>query len=139
MHMIKTVEVQAQEDWIAARDVAVLTLLYGCGLRISEALGLTGADHPLPEVLRITGKGGKQRLVPVLPVARAAAHAICRALSLSYRSKRSDLSRKTRRRIRARIGSKIHAHGADAIGFARKRHPACHAPLLCHTSAQRRR
>jgi integrase/recombinase XerC len=70
--MIKTVEIQAQEDWIAARDVAVLTLLYGCGLRISEALGLTGADHPLPEVLRITGKGGKQRLVPVLPVARAA-------------------------------------------------------------------
>ena len=70
--MIETVEMQAQEDWIAARDAAVLTLLYGCGLRISEALGLTGADHPLPDVLRITGKGGKQRLVPVLPVARAA-------------------------------------------------------------------
>lgn len=58
--------------WIAARDAAVLTLLYGCGLRISEALALTGADHPLPEVLRITGKGGKERLVPVLPAARAA-------------------------------------------------------------------
>ena len=70
--MIETVEMQAQEDLIAARDAAVLTLLYGCGLRISEALGLTGADHPLPDVLRITGKGGKQRLVPVLPVARAA-------------------------------------------------------------------
>jgi integrase/recombinase XerC len=59
-------------DWVAARDTAVLTLLYGCGLRISEALGLSGAAHPLPEVLRITGKGGKTRLVPVLPVARAA-------------------------------------------------------------------
>lgn len=59
-------------DWVAARDTAVVTLLYGCGLRISEALGLTGADHPLPDVLRITGKGGKTRLVPVLPVARAA-------------------------------------------------------------------
>ena len=70
--MIETVEFQAQEDWIAARDAAVLTLLYGCGLRISEALGLTRADHPLPDVLRITGKGGKQRLVPVLPVAQAA-------------------------------------------------------------------
>ena len=70
--MIETVEFQAQEDWIAARDAAVLTLLYGCGLRISEALGLTMADHPLPDVLRITGKGGKQRLVPVLPIARAA-------------------------------------------------------------------
>jgi integrase/recombinase XerC len=58
----------------------VVTLLYGCGLRISEALGLTGADHPLPEVLRIRGKGGKERLVPALPVAReAVAHyvALC--------------------------------------------------------------
>jgi integrase/recombinase XerC len=63
---------QGAEDWISARDMAVLTLLYGCGLRISEALGLTGADAPLPEVLRITGKGGKERLVPVLPAARAA-------------------------------------------------------------------
>jgi integrase/recombinase XerC len=70
--MIGTVEVQAREDWIAARDAAVLTLLYGCGLRISEALGLTGAAHPLPEVLRITGKGNKTRIVPVLPAARAA-------------------------------------------------------------------
>jgi integrase/recombinase XerC len=62
----------AREDWIAARDTAVLTLLYGCGLRISEALGLTASALPLGEVLRITGKGGKERLVPVLPAARAA-------------------------------------------------------------------
>jgi integrase/recombinase XerC len=70
--MLDTVGDQAREDWIAARDTAVVTLLYGCGLRISEALGLTGADHPLPDVLRITGKGDKTRLVPVLPTARAA-------------------------------------------------------------------
>ena len=70
--MIDRVETQAREDWIAARDAAVVTLLYGCGLRISEALGLTGAASPLPEVLRITGKGGKTRLVPVIPAARAA-------------------------------------------------------------------
>ena len=62
----------AAEPWIAARDQAVVTLLYGSGLRISEALALTGADHPLPEVLRVTGKGGKTRLVPVLPAAQAA-------------------------------------------------------------------
>jgi integrase/recombinase XerC len=62
----------AAQDWVGARDVAVATLLYACGLRISEALGLTGADVPLPEVLRIRGKGGKDRLVPVLPVARDA-------------------------------------------------------------------
>jgi len=70
--MIATSGAIARKDWIGARDIAVLTLLYGCGLRISEALGLKGADAPLPEVLRITGKGGKERLVPVLPVAREA-------------------------------------------------------------------
>lgn len=70
--MLDTVGDYASNDWIAARDTAVLTLLYGCGLRISEALGLTGADCPLPEVLRIIGKGDKERLVPTLPVARAA-------------------------------------------------------------------
>lgn len=70
--MIATVADQGREEWIGARDRAVVTLLYGCGLRISEALGLTGAVVPLPEVLRITGKGNKTRLVPVLPVARDA-------------------------------------------------------------------
>lgn len=70
--MIETVELQAAEPWVAARDTAVVTLLYGCGLRISEALGLTGADYPLPDVLRITGKGGKERIVPVLDAARDA-------------------------------------------------------------------
>jgi len=70
--LIERVSLQHPEPWIAARDVAVVTLLYGCGLRISEALSLTGADAPLAEVLRITGKGGKERVVPVLPVARSA-------------------------------------------------------------------
>jgi len=70
--VIAQVDLQAREDWVAARDAAVVTLLYGCGLRISEALSLNGADHPLGEVLRIRGKGGKERLVPVIPAARAA-------------------------------------------------------------------
>lgn len=57
------------EPWIAARDAAVLTLLYGCGLRISEALNLKSAELP-PDTtaLRIIGKGGKTRVVPLLPV-----------------------------------------------------------------------
>jgi integrase/recombinase XerC len=63
------------EPWEAARDRAVLTLLYGCGLRISEGLSLTRADAPLPEALRITGKGGKTRLAPVLPAVREAVDA----------------------------------------------------------------
>lgn len=70
--MIETVELQSGSDWVAARDVAVVTLLYGCGLRISEALSLTGADAPLPNTLRIVGKGDKERIVPVIPAARQA-------------------------------------------------------------------
>jgi len=69
-----------REDWEAARDQAVLTLLYGCGLRISEALSLTRAAAPLAEQLRITGKGGKTRIVPVLPVVAAAVQAYLAAL-----------------------------------------------------------
>ncbi len=68
------------EPWVAARDVAVLTLLYGCGLRISEALALNGRDAPDGDSLTVTGKGGKQRRVPVLPVvadAIAAYVALC--------------------------------------------------------------
>ena len=70
--LLETVELQHETPWVAARDVAVVTVLYGCGLRISEALGLTGAEAPLPATLRITGKGGKERVVPVIPAARRA-------------------------------------------------------------------
>ncbi len=77
--VIETAEFQSLTPWIAARDRAVITLLYGCGLRISEALSLTGADAPLPGSLRITGKGGKERLVPVLPAAQAAVAEYTRA------------------------------------------------------------
>jgi integrase/recombinase XerC len=70
-----------EEPWIAARDAAIMTLLYGCGLRISEGLGLTPEDFHISDPanprasarsLRILGKGGKTRLVPVLPVVNAA-------------------------------------------------------------------
>lgn len=70
--LIATVGMQHLTPWIGARDAAVVTVLYGCGLRISEGLGLTGGDAPLPEMLRIAGKGGRERLVPVLPAAREA-------------------------------------------------------------------
>lgn len=70
--LLSSIGDDAREDWIAARDTAVVTLLYGLGLRISEALSLTGADYPLPAVLRITGKGNKTRILPVLPLAAEA-------------------------------------------------------------------
>lgn len=62
----------SDEDWIGARDVALLTLLYGCGLRLGEALSITRGQAPTPDngfkTLVVTGKGNKQRMVPVLPV-----------------------------------------------------------------------
>lgn len=66
------VAADASEPWIGARDRAVLLLLYGAGLRIAEALSLKGSDLPLGETLSVTGKGGKQRIVPILPLVRDA-------------------------------------------------------------------
>lgn len=70
--MLDRLDTQEATGWIGARDVAVVTMLYGCGLRISEALSLTGRDYPLPETLRMRGKGGKERIVPVIGPARTA-------------------------------------------------------------------
>ena len=62
----------ARQGWIGARDWAVLLLLYGAGLRIGEAMGLMGDVLPLGDTLRVTGKRGKTRIVPLLPQVRAA-------------------------------------------------------------------
>jgi integrase/recombinase XerC len=62
-------------DWLGARDAALLTLLYGAGLRISEALSLKRGDVPLGESLTVLGKGRKERMVPVLPILRDAIEA----------------------------------------------------------------
>ncbi len=62
----------AEEPWIGLRDIALFTLLYGCGLRISEALGLKQSDAPTGDTVTVLGKGNKQRMVPVLPAVRNA-------------------------------------------------------------------
>ena len=58
--------------WLAARDLAVLLLLYGAGLRVGEAMALDARLLPLGETIMVTGKGAKQRVVPLLPVVREA-------------------------------------------------------------------
>jgi len=70
----RTLEEAGENDveWLAARDVALLTLLYGVGLRISEALNLKRGDVPFGDTLLILGKGRKERIVPVLPAVREA-------------------------------------------------------------------
>ena len=61
-------ETEGDDPWVAARDWALVTLIFGCGLRISEALSLKNSDvRGRPDILRIVGKGSKERIVPVLP------------------------------------------------------------------------
>ncbi|MBC7432996.1 MAG: tyrosine recombinase XerC [Rubritepida sp.] len=106
-----------------ARDMALFTLLYGCGLRIGEALALDIRDAPLPgadAALRVTGKGGKTRLVPVLPAVRTAIAAWLahrpdaggdQPLFLGARGKRLDaaIAQKTMRDYRRLAGLPEHA------------------------------
>ncbi|MEQ8824042.1 MAG: tyrosine recombinase XerC [Filomicrobium sp.] len=73
-HAAVTQDPNRKIDWVVARDTAVLLLLYGCGLRISEAVGLLRKDAPVAgrDTLMIKGKGGRERLVPVLPIVQDA-------------------------------------------------------------------
>ncbi len=107
--------------WVALRDRAVLTLLYGCGLRISEALALNGRSVADGDSLVVTGKGNKQRLVPVLPAVRAAIdayRAACpfplaagEALFRGQRGRRLDAAivQKRVRALRASLNLPAHA------------------------------
>jgi integrase/recombinase XerC len=69
---LDTIEGLALHPWMGKRDLALITLLYGCGLRLGEALGLTRGQAPRGDSLMVTGKGNKQRVVPVLPLVREA-------------------------------------------------------------------
>ncbi|CAO3442940.1 tyrosine recombinase XerC [Azospirillum argentinense] len=73
--LLEESEKEPDEPWVGKRDRALFTLLYGCGLRISEALNLTRREAPLGETLRVTGKGNKERIVPVLPAVTEAVRA----------------------------------------------------------------
>ena len=68
-------ESAAANDWLGARDMAILLLLYGAGLRVAEAMGLTARVLPLGQAIRVTGKRGKTRIVPLVPAVREAINA----------------------------------------------------------------
>lgn len=75
MDAIRTIGETHDEPWLSARDIALLLLLYGCGLRLGEALSLTCGDIPKGDTLRVVGKGRKERIVPVLAVVKKALNA----------------------------------------------------------------
>lgn len=70
--VIDTIADYREEPWVGLRDAAVITLLYGCGLRISEALNLNRDEAPGGDIMMIKGKRNRERIVPVLPVVRDA-------------------------------------------------------------------
>ena len=129
----------ARAPWLAARDFAVLTLLYGSGLRVAEALGLTGAALPLGEALLVTGKRGKTRIVPLLAPVK---EAIERYLSLCPwpAAKDEPLFRGARGGpLRGEIVRRAVVQGAARTRPLRTDHAARAAPQLRHPPARPRR
>ncbi len=81
--VLETIGDFAVDDWVAARDIAVITLLYGCGLRIAEALDMNASDIPNGDTMRIIGKRQKERIVPVMPLVHNAIQAYVSACPFS--------------------------------------------------------
>ncbi|MBX2834902.1 MAG: tyrosine recombinase XerC [Micavibrio sp.] len=69
--LLKNISDFARTDWVGARDNALFTLLYGCGLRINEALSLDVKDIPTDNFMRVRGKGNKERIVPLMDIVRS--------------------------------------------------------------------
>ncbi len=125
----------APNDWIGARDLAILLLLYGAGLRVAEAMGLTARVLPLGQAMRVTGKRGKTRIVPLVPAVKEAITAyvalcpypLAGDAPLFVGAKggplNPDLVRRAVRSARARLG------------LARQPDAPCAAPQLCDASA----
>jgi integrase/recombinase XerC len=72
MELVENAAEAASAPWIGARDLAILLLLYGAGLRVAEALSLSAAILPIGQTLRVTGKRSKTRIVPIVPAVREA-------------------------------------------------------------------
>jgi len=72
INAVENIGKDAKDKWMAKRDVALLTLIYGAGLRIAEALSLNVKDAPFGDAMVIKGKGNKERMVPVLPIVTSA-------------------------------------------------------------------
>ena len=134
----------SDEPWVAKRDMALLALLYGGGLRLSEALSLNVGDLPKAKAgetlsLTITGKGRKQRLVPMLPAVREAIDDYLRAAPFSG-ERDGPLFRGVRgARLASAAGAAAAAEAAAAAGAAGNRHAPRAAPQLRHPHPGRRR
>lgn len=128
------------ERWIEARDIAVFTLLYGAGLRIAEALALTRrAFAAAGDTLRVTGKGGRTRIVPLLPVVREAVEAYDRPARTCGPADGAIFVGARGGPLNPRIIQRAMAAHARRPRPSRQRHPACPAPCLRHAHPDGRR
>ena len=135
---IATTDELEDRPWVAARDMAVLSLCYGAGLRISEALALSRADLEGP-TLRITGKGGKTRLVPLIDSVRDERRDLSRALPVPADAEPAAVPRRQRRRAVAAADPAARGAIARRPRPAAERHAARAAPQLCDAPARTRR
>lgn len=116
LELVELADVLADEPWVGKRDKALLMLLYGCGLRIAEALSIDVKDVPTGDTMVITGKGNKQRVVPILPKVAQSIHDYIKAspypmrpdspLFLGVRGKRlqAGIAQAMMREVRAYLG-----------------------------------
>lgn len=116
--VVETLPELSSEDWVGARDVAVITLLYGCGLRIGEALALNAGDIPTGETMRITGKRGRERIVPVLPAVHAAISAYVAACPFALAEDGPLFVGKRGGRLNPRMIQGAMQHVRAALGLA---------------------
>jgi integrase/recombinase XerC len=109
--------------WLGARDAALLTLLYGAGLRISEALSLKRGDAPLGETLSIIGKGKKERVVPLLAVIGDAVDAYIDVCPFQYAPAAPLFLSRKGKPMRAREAQALMQHLRSALGLPERATP----------------
>jgi integrase/recombinase XerC len=107
-----------KQEWVQLRDMALLTLLYGCGLRIGEALSLTASDLPEGALsLMLTGKGNKQRMVPLLPQVHEAIAAYKKACPYTLSAKEPLFRGVRGKALQPALFQKEIAHLRSALGL----------------------
>ena len=107
----------AKYPWIAKRDIALFTLIYGCGLRISEALNLNVSDVSSNDMLRITGKGNKTRLVPLLDVIKEKINDYLKIAPFDFKAKTPLFRGEKGGRLTSRVAERDIANARDYIGL----------------------
>ena len=121
--------------WIAARDLAILLLLYGSGLRVAEALSLLARVLPIGATLRVTGKRSKTRVVPVLPAVREAIEDYVAAMPISAERRCAVVRRRAWRSAQPGPRAPIGGGGAATTGLARDTDAPCSSAQLCNPPA----